>query len=80
MPELKSLEIKCREVQIVMAFLYHDKAFGLYIIDIFREDKEDLWCFYVIAYCDCADHLTCLLRNLYAGQETTVRTGHGTTD
>ena len=26
------------------------------------------------------DHLTCLLRNLYADQETTVRTGHGTTD
>ena len=26
------------------------------------------------------DHLTCLLRNLYVGQETTVRTGHGTTD
>ena len=26
------------------------------------------------------DHLTCLLRNLYAGQEVTVRTGHGTTD
>ena len=26
------------------------------------------------------DHLTCLLKNLYAGQETTVRTGHGTTD
>ena len=26
------------------------------------------------------DHLTCILRNLYAGQETTVRTGHGTTD
>ena len=26
------------------------------------------------------DHLTCLLRNLYAGQEKTVRTGHGTTD
>ena len=26
------------------------------------------------------DHLTCLLRNLYAGQESTVRTGHGTTD
>jgi len=25
------------------------------------------------------DHLTCLLRNLYAGQEATVRTGHGTT-
>ena len=27
-----------------------------------------------------ADHLTCLLRNLYADQEATVRTGHGTTD
>ena len=26
------------------------------------------------------DHLTCLLRNLYAGQEATLRTGHGTTD
>ena len=26
------------------------------------------------------DHLTCLLRNLYAGQETTVKTGHGMTD
>ena len=27
-----------------------------------------------------ADHLTCLLRNLYGGQETTVRTGYGTTE
>ena len=27
-----------------------------------------------------SDHLACLLRNLYAGQETTVRNGHGTTD
>ena len=27
-----------------------------------------------------SDHVTCLLRNLYAGQEATVRTGHGTTD
>ena len=27
-----------------------------------------------------SEHLTCLLRNLYAGQEATVRTGHGTTD
>ena len=29
---------------------------------------------------DIPDHLTCLLRNLYAGQETTVKTGHGKTD
>ena len=27
-----------------------------------------------------SDHMTCLLRNLYSGQEATVRTGHGTTD
>ena len=29
---------------------------------------------------EITDHLTCLLRNLYAGQEAAVRTGHGTTD
>ena len=29
---------------------------------------------------EIADHLNCLVRNLYAGQEATVRTGHGTTD
>ena len=29
---------------------------------------------------EITDHLTCLLRNLYAGEEATVRTGHGTTD
>ena len=29
---------------------------------------------------EITDHLICLLRNLYAGQEATVRTGHGTTD
>ena len=29
---------------------------------------------------ELSDHLTCLLRNLYVGQETTVRTGHGTAD
>ena len=34
----------------------------------------------VKAMMEIPDHLTCLLRNLYAGQEATVRTGHGTTD
>ena len=34
----------------------------------------------ILQYMGIADHLTCLLRNLYAGQETTVRTGHGTMD
>ena len=64
-------------------------------IEIAREFQENI-CFidYTKAF-DCVDynklwkilkemgipyHLTCLLRNLYAGQEATVRTGHGTTD
>ena len=34
----------------------------------------------VLKEMEISDHLTCLLRNLYAGQEVTVRTGHGTAD
>ena len=34
----------------------------------------------ILQYMGIADHLTCLLRNLYAGQEAIVRTGHGTID
>ena len=34
----------------------------------------------ILTEMEIPDHLTCLLRNLYAGQEATVRTGHGTTD
>ena len=41
-------------------------------------DHKKLWKFY--KEIGIPDHLTCLLRNLYAGQEATVRTGHGTTD
>ena len=41
-------------------------------------DHNKLWTF--LKEMGIADHLTCLLRNLYAGQETTVRTGHGVTD
>ena len=36
-----------------------------------KQDTEEM---------EIPDHLTCLLRNLYAGQEAAVRTGHGTTD
>ena len=36
--------------------------------------------FQILKEMEMPDHLTCLLRNLYAGQEATVRTGHGTTD
>ena len=41
-------------------------------------DHNKLW--NILKEMGIADHLSCLLRNLYAGQEATVRTGHGTTD
>ena len=41
-------------------------------------DHNKLW--KILKDMGVPDHLTCLLRNLYAGQEATVRTGHGTTD
>ena len=41
-------------------------------------DHSKLW--KILREMGIPDHLTCLLRNLYAGQEATVRTGHGTTD
>ena len=41
-------------------------------------DHNKLW--KILQEMEILDHLICLLRNLYAGQEATVRTGHGTTD
>ena len=41
-------------------------------------DHNKLW--KILQEMGIPDHLTCLLRNLYAGQEATVKTGHGTTD
>ena len=41
-------------------------------------DQNKLW--KILQEMGVPDHLTCPLRNLYAGQEATVRTGHGTTD
>ena len=41
-------------------------------------DHNKLW--KILKEMEIPDHLTCLLRNLYAGQKATVRTGHGTTD
>ena len=45
---------------------------------IFSKRQIGLW--KILKEMGIPDHLTCLLRNLYAGQEATVRTGHGTTD
>ena len=41
---------------------------------------EENWSWKIVKEMGIPDHLTCLLRNLYAGQEAGVRTGHGTTD
>ena len=64
---------KAREFQknIYFCFVDYTKAF-----DCVAHNK--LW--KILKEMRIPDHLTCLLRNLYAGQETTVRTGHGTTD
>ena len=64
---------KSREFQknIYFCFIDYVKAFD-YV------DHNKLW--KILKEMGIPDYLTCLLRNLYAGQETTVRTGHGTTD
>ena len=62
---------KAREFQKNICFIDYDKAFD-YV------DHHKLW--KILKEMGIPDHLTCLLRNLYTGQEATVRTGHGTTD
>ena len=64
---------KAREFQknIYFCFTDHAKAFDCV-------DHNKLW--KILKKMGIPGHLTCLLRNLYAGQEATVRTGHGTTD
>ena len=58
------------------------KTFYVCIIDYPKAfdcvDHNKLW--KILKEMGIPDHLTCLLRNLYAGQEATVNTGHGTTD
>ena len=54
-----------------MAYIDYAKAFDCV-------DHNKLW--KILKEMGIPDHLTCLLRNLYAGQEAAVRTGHGTTD
>ena len=64
---------KAREFQknIYFCFIDYSKAFDCV-------DHHKLW--KTLKELGMSDHLTCLLRNLYAGQEATVRPGHGTTD
>ena len=62
---------KAREFQKNTCLIEHAKAFD-YV------DHNKPW--KILQEMGIPDHLTCLLRNLYAGQETTVQTGHGTTE
>ena len=64
---------KAREFQKNIYFCFIDSAKAF---DCVEHNK--LW--KTLKEMGIPDHLTCLLRNLYAGQEATVRTGHGTTD
>ena len=64
---------KAREFQKNIYFCFID-----YAKDFDCVDHDKLW--KILKEMGIPDHLTCLLRNLYAGQEATVRTGHGTTD
>ena len=64
---------KAREFQKNIYFCFIDYARAFYCVD-----RNKLW--KILKEMGIPDHLTCLLRNLYAGQEATVRTGHGTTD
>ena len=64
---------KEREFQKNIYFCFIDYAKTFDIVD-----QNKLW--KILKEMGIPDHLTCLLRNLYACQEATVRTGHGTTD
>ena len=64
---------KAREFQKNIYFCFTDYAKAFDCVD-----HNKLW--KILKEMGLPDHLTCLLRNLYAGQEATVRTGHGTTD
>ena len=66
---------KAREFQKNMYFCFIDYAKASVIHCV---DHNKLW--KILKEMGISDHLTCLLRNLYAGQEATVRTGYGTTD
>ena len=59
------------EKNIYFCFIDYAKVFDCV-------DHNKLW--RILKKMGIPDHVTCLLRNLYAGQEATVRTGHGTTD
>ena len=71
--QIKCIDQEAREFQKNTYFYFIDyaKAFDC-------GDYNKLW--KILREMGLPDHLTCLLRNLYAGQEAAIRNGHGTTD
>ena len=87
LPDVQALEEKAEEPEIKLPTSTgkareFQKNIYFCFIDFIRAfdcvDHNKLW--KILQEKEIADHLTCLLRNLYAGREATVRTGHGTAD
>ena len=85
--ELPDVKLDLKKRSSCQHLLYHRKSKGIpekniYFTDCAKAfdhvDQDKLW--KILKMIGIPDHLTCLLRNLYAGQEATVRTGHGTMD
>ena len=73
-PDIKlptSIGLSKLQKNFYFCFIDYTKAFDCM-------DHNKLW--KILQEMGIPDHITCLLRNVYAGQEATVRTGHGTTD
>ena len=68
-PDIRWIIEKASELQKNFCFIDYAKAFDCV-------DHNKLW--KILKEVGIPDHLTCLLRSLYTGQEATVRTGHGT--
>ena len=87
LPDVQASFRKCRRTRVQIANIswimgktreFQKNTYFCFIDYAKAFDHNKLW--EILQEMGIPDHLTCLLRNLYAGQEATVRTGHGTTD
>ena len=75
-----------REFQKIIYFCFIDYARAFDYVDhnkilaVSSRDENSWKVLKILQEMGMSDHLTCLLRNMYAGQEAAVRAGHGTTD
>ena len=81
---MRAKDIGSKKSVFYITFLGNDllTTYDFHVIDYAKAfdcvDHKKLW--KILKEMGIPDHLTCLLRNLYAGQEATVKAGHGTTD